>query len=205
PPLPVNRHSSLHDSRSTATRPPLLPIDRHSSFRLFGSTATPTTPTPTFGTPTYAGGRGGVPRGETVKRSAGVQGAASPLLGVWGQSPRDPQHRWIVIPPQDFRCRSACEDREMRPASTPSLKPRLWVNKASSASGRERCERTATPRIRPAGQACGRPAPVASPPSLYPSLPPHALTGRLQWPYARWGCGLRAPSASRRRPGGQSH
>src|SRR5262245_50992704 len=50
------------ESRSTA----------RSSFRLFRSTATPTTPTPTLGTPRYAGGRGGVPRGETVKRTAGV-------------------------------------------------------------------------------------------------------------------------------------
>src|SRR5262249_5127417 len=45
--------------------PPLLSVDRHSSLHLFRSTATPTTPTPTL---RNAGGRGGVPRGETVKR-----------------------------------------------------------------------------------------------------------------------------------------
>src|SRR5262245_1225782 len=89
--LPTESRSNFPRPSTTLGQPPLvpppLPVDRRSSFRLFRSTATPTTPTPTCGTPTYAGGRGGVPRGETVKRSAGVQGAASPLLGVRGRSP----------------------------------------------------------------------------------------------------------------------
>src|SRR5262249_51159117 len=77
---------------ATPGQPPLVPpplsVNLRSSFRLFRSTATPTTPIPTLGTPTYAGGRGGVPRGETVKRTRGSRGRQPPWGGLGAKPPR---------------------------------------------------------------------------------------------------------------------
>src|SRR5262249_31111863 len=87
------------------------------------------------------------------KSTAGVQGAQSPAGGLGAKPPR-PTASVDRHSSEDFRCRLACEDREMRSASTPSPELRLWVNKASSASGRERCERNATPRIHPPARPC---------------------------------------------------
>src|SRR5262249_25038646 len=99
------------------------------------------------GTPTYAGGRGGVPRGETVKRTRGSRGRQPPCGGLGANPPR-PKESVDRHSSEDFRCRLACEDREMRSASTPSPELRFSVNWASSASGRERCERNATQTVR---------------------------------------------------------
>src|SRR5262249_23742880 len=110
---------------------------------------------------TYAGGRGGVPRGETVKRTRESRGR-QPFRGGSGAKPLRPKESVDRHSSEDFSCRPACEDREtrsastpslelcedreMRAASTPSLELRFWVGGASDANGRERRERNAARR-----------------------------------------------------------
>src|SRR5215510_1650891 len=51
---------------------------------------------------------GASPAEKQSKRSAGVQGAASPLLGGWGQTPPRPTESVDRHSSEDFRCRPAC-------------------------------------------------------------------------------------------------
>jgi len=158
-----------------------------SSFRLFRSTTA--RPSTTSGQPSFVlpplqvnrhpdhtyfdpghlrtlGVAGASPAEKQSNVQRGSRGRQPPCGGLGAEPPR-PTESVDRHSSEDFRCRSACEDREMRSASTPSLEPRFWVKKASSASGRERCERTATPRIHPAGRTLVQPSLVAP---LHPSL-----------------------------------
>ena len=68
------------------------------------------------GTPRYAGGRGGVPRGETVKRTRGSRGRQPPCGGLEA-APPGPEVKVCRIPPRTWRCRSTVREPKA-PAST---------------------------------------------------------------------------------------
>src|SRR5262249_6962704 len=76
------------------------------------------------------------------QKNSGGAGGGQPPAGGSGAKPLRPGESVDRHSSEDFRCGSACEDREMRPAPFLRGLP-LWVGCANSASGRERCERTA--------------------------------------------------------------
>src|SRR5215475_7814547 len=86
------------------------------------------------------GGNGGRPPLTMKKRPRG-QGAAAPGRGS-GAAPPRPKLPVRPHSSEDFRCRSTCGSRNFRFAVLLPGPPTLGQPEASSANGRERCERT---------------------------------------------------------------